>query len=119
MESLRRSTPACVNPCVQHEVDDAAVSVDRLLQVTLRVNFEAVHVRASPVGQPVCPPNCSSVAVPHLWVHTELVADRFVGCVVEGIVKRVLGLVCRQCGASLVKDSFGLVVDVKSKYRLR
>jgi len=35
------------------------------------------------------------------------------------IVKRVPGLVCRQCGAYLVKDSSGLVVHVKSKYQLR
>jgi len=67
----------------------------------------------------LCPPGCSPVAVPRLWVHTELVADRLVGCVVVGIVKRVPGLVCRQFGAYLVKDSSGLEVDVKSKYRLR
>ena len=50
--------------------------------MALRVNSEAVHVRARPVGQPLCPPGCSPVAVPRLWVHTELVADRLVGCVV-------------------------------------
>ena len=52
----------CESLClVQHEVDQAAVSVDRLLHVTLRANSEAVHVRARPVGQPLRPPGCSPV----------------------------------------------------------
>jgi len=49
------------------------------------------------------PPGCSPVAVPRLWVHTELAADRLVGRVVVDIVKSVTGLFCRQCGVYLVR----------------
>jgi len=111
MLSFRRSTPACVKPCVW-----SRIRLTKPLSASddcLRVKSKTVHVRTRTFSQPLCS-SCGS-PVAFLGIHPELIADRLVCCVIIRVAEGIPRFICGQRGTQLVKDPPSLVIDMESK----